>query len=128
MTRKLYPTDVVVMSVEDEDRLFVAAVDDLVKVLHRVATSDNCRGSWQYSVPTFVNRGSATPPSVPAMSTYLLNEDCISFITRFYEECDTKEQLCNNEYRVTILEAVFGEADKGWPDLESMTEDQYETL
>ena len=128
MTGKLYPTDVVVMSVEDEDKSFVAAVDDLVKVLHRVATSDNCRGSWQYSIPTFVNRGSATPPSVPPMSTYLLNKDCISFIKRFYEKCDTNEQLCNNEYRDTILEAVFGEADKGWTVLESMTDDQYETL
>jgi hypothetical protein len=38
---KLYPTDVAVMSVEDEDKSLVAAVDDLVKVLHRVATSDN---------------------------------------------------------------------------------------
>ena len=43
MTGKLYPTDVVVMSVEDEDKSFVSAVDDLVKVLHRVATSDSCR-------------------------------------------------------------------------------------
>ena len=40
----------------------------------------------------------------------------------------TKEQLCNNEYRDTILEAVFGEADKGWTVLESMTDDQYKTL
>ncbi len=75
MTGTLYPTDVVVMSVEDEDKLFVAAVDDLVKVLHHVATGDNCRQSWQYSVPAFVNRGNAIPSSVPLMSTYLLNED-----------------------------------------------------
>ena len=40
----------------------------------------------------------------------------------------TKEQLCNNEYRDTIFEAVFGEADKGWTVLQSMTDDQYETL
>jgi hypothetical protein len=128
MTGKLYPTDIIVVSVEDEDKSFVAAVDDLVKVFHHVATGDNCRGSWQYSVPTVVNRGSAMPPSVPPMSTFLLNEDCISFIKRFYEECKTKEQLCKNEYRDTILEAVFGEADKGWSVLESMTDDQYETL
>ena len=128
MTGKLYPTDVVVMSVEDEDKLFMAAVYDLVKVLHHVATGNNCRGSWQYSVSTFVNRGSATPPSLSPMSTYLLNEDCISFIKGFYEECDTKEQLCNNEYQNTVLEAVFVEADKGWSVLESMTDDQYETL
>ncbi len=40
----------------------------------------------------------------------------------------TKEQLCNNEYRDTILEAVFGEADKRWSVLEAMTNDQYEIL
>ncbi len=37
ITGKLYPTDVVVMSVEDEDKSFVAAVDNLIKVLHHVA-------------------------------------------------------------------------------------------
>ena len=70
MTGKLYPTDIIVMSVEDEDKLFMATVDDLVKVLHHVATGENCRGSWQYSVPTFVNRGSAMPLSVPPISTH----------------------------------------------------------
>ncbi len=69
MTGKMYPTDVIVMSIDDENKTFVSAVDDLIKVLHNVATSDNCRGSWQFSIPTFVNKGSATPPSVPAMST-----------------------------------------------------------
>jgi hypothetical protein len=124
----MYPTDVIVMSIDDENKTFVSAVDDLIKVLHNVATSDNCRGSWQFSIPTFVNKGSATPPSVPAMSTYLLNEDCITFIKRFYEHSDTKEQLCNNEYRDDILEAVFGEADKGWTILEAMADDEYDLL
>jgi hypothetical protein len=128
MTGKMYPTDVIVMSIDDENKTFVSAVDDLIKVLHNVATSDNCRGSWQFSIPTFVNKGSATPPSVPAMSTYLLNEDCITFIKRFYEHSDTKEQLCNNEYRDDILEAVFGEADKGWTILEAMADDEYDLL
>ncbi len=34
ITGKLYPIDVVIMSVEDEGKSFVAAVGDLVKVLH----------------------------------------------------------------------------------------------
>ena len=86
MTGKLYPTNVVVMSVEDEEKSFVVAVDDLVKVLYR-------RGSWQYSVPTFVHRGNATPPSVPPTSKYLINEDSISFIMKFYKECETNRSL-----------------------------------
>ena len=83
MTGKLHPTDACAMSVEDEDKSFVVAVDNLVKVLYRVASSDSCRGFWQYSVHTFVNRGSATSPNVLPMSTHLLNEDCTSFIKRF---------------------------------------------
>ena len=58
----------------------MAAVDCLVWVLHHIATSDSYTGSWQFSIPTFVDRGSVTPPSVLPMSTYLLNDDCISFI------------------------------------------------
>ena len=62
------------------------------------------------------------------MSTYLLNNDCILFIKRFYEQCDTKEQLCNNDYRDTIFETVFGETDKGWSVLDAMTDDKYDLL
>ena len=47
MTGKLYPTDVVIMSVEDEDKSLMVVVDDLVNVLHRVAMVVYCRGSWQ---------------------------------------------------------------------------------
>lgn len=117
-------TDVVDMSVDCEDVSFVATVYNLVKVLHQVAISDSCRVSWQFSVPTFVNRVSATSPSVPAMSAYLLNEDCIGAIKWFNEDCDTKEQLYNNEYCDTILETVFGMADKDWNVLESVADDQ----
>ena len=106
----------------------MAAVDDLVSVLHHVATCGICRGSWQLSIPTFVNRGSSTPPNVPPMSTYLLNDDCISFIKRFYDQCDTIEQLCNNEYCHTIVDADFGKADEGWSVLDALTDDQYDLL
>ncbi len=50
MTGKSYPTDVMVMSVQDEDKSFIIAVDDLVKVLHHVSTNDNCRQSWNFSL------------------------------------------------------------------------------
>jgi hypothetical protein len=33
MTGKMYPTDVMVMSIDDENKTFVSAVDDLIKVL-----------------------------------------------------------------------------------------------
>lgn len=81
------------MSNEDEDNSFVAAVDDLVKVLLCVTTGDKCRGSWQYSVPTVVNSGSATPPSVPQVSTYLLNENRITFSRGFMNSCVTMSIL-----------------------------------
>ena len=91
------------MSIEEEEKSFVSAVDDLVIVLHQVANSDGCSGSWQVSIPTFVNRGSATPPSIPSMSTHLLNNDCIGFIKRFYEQCETK-----NSYVTMITMMQFG--------------------
>ena len=47
------PTAVMFLSIEDEDKSFGGATDDLVKVLNQVATS--CKGAWQFSVPTFVN-------------------------------------------------------------------------
>ena len=99
MTWRLYLIDVMVMSVKGKEKSFVSAVDDLVRVLCQVASSDGYRGSWQLSIPNFVNR-SAAPSSVPPMSTYLLSKDCISFIKRFYEQCDTKEQLFHNDYHL----------------------------
>ena len=38
MTEILYPTVIIIMSVEDKDKSFVDAIDDLVKVMHYVAT------------------------------------------------------------------------------------------
>ena len=41
-------------------------------------------------------------------------------MTKCFFEIDRQKKI--------VLEAVFGEADKGWSVLESMTDDQYETL
>ena len=110
----MYPTDVFVMSIERPNYPYFSAIGDLVRVLNEVAGNPIVKPSWQYGTPVFVNRGTATPPTIVPLSSYLLNEDCISFIKRFYEQCNVKEQLCNNEHCDTILEAVFKEADKSW--------------
>ena len=68
------------------------------------------------------------PPSVLPVSTYLLNNDCIHFIKRFYEECNMKEQLCNIKNCDSILVAVFGEADWGWSVLDAMKDEQCENF
>lgn len=46
------------------------------------------------------------------MTVSVYFDHCIRFIEVVFEQCDTKEQLCNNEYRETILEAIFSETDK----------------
>jgi hypothetical protein len=99
-----------------------------VKVLNEVAGNPIVKPSWQYGKPVFVNRGTATPPTIVPMSNYLMNEDCISFIKRFFEDCDTKESLSNNEHRDEILKEVFGSADEGWHALESISDESYEML
>ena len=95
------------MSVENKEKSCVSAVDDLVRVLHQVAFSDGYGGSRQFSMPTFVNIGSVTPSSTPTISAYLVNNACIRFIKRFYEQCKTKEKLCNNAHSKAVLKAVF---------------------
>lgn len=57
------------------------------------------------------------------MTVSVYFDDCIRFIEVVFEQCDTKEQFCNNEYRETILEAIFGETDKCWSDLNALTDD-----
>jgi hypothetical protein len=125
---KMYPTDVFVMSIERPNYPYFSAIGDLVRVLNEVAGNPIVKPSWQYGTPVFVNRGTATPPTIVPLSSYLLNEDCISFIKRFFEDCDSKESLSNNEHRDEILKEVFGSADEGWHALETISDEAYEML
>jgi hypothetical protein len=127
-TGKLYSTDVIVMSIDDPRYTYFSAIGDLVNVLNDAAHNSVVRPQWQFQVPNFVNRGRATPPTVVPLSTYLLNDDCISFIKRFWENCESKDALNNNEHRDVILKEVFGSADEGWQALENISEEAYELL
>jgi hypothetical protein len=127
-TGKLYPTDVFVMSIERPNYPYFSAIGDLVRVLNDVSGNPIVKPSWQYGTPVFVNRGTATPPTIAPLSNYILNEDCLTFIKRFFEDCDTKESLSNNEHRDEILKEVFGSADEGWRALESISDENYEML
>ncbi len=127
-TGKMYPTDVFVMSIDRDNYPYFSAIGDLVKVLNEVAGNPIVKPSWQYGKPVFVNRGTATPPTIVPMSNYLMNEDCISFIKRFFVDCETKDSLSNNEHRDEILKEVFGSADEGWRALESISDESYEML
>jgi hypothetical protein len=128
LTGKVYPTDVFVMSIERPNYPYFSAIGDLVRVLNEVAGNPIVKPSWQYGKPVFVNRDTVTLPTVVPLSSYLLNEDCISFIKRFFEDCDTKESLSNNEHRDEILKEVFGSADEGWHAVENISDESYEML
>lgn len=88
-TEKLYSMDDIVMSIDDPNYSYFSAIGDLVIMLNDVACNSVVRPIWQYQVPSFVNRGRATPPTIVPLSTYLLNEDYISFIKRFWENCES---------------------------------------
>ncbi len=63
-----------------------------------------------------------------SLRNYLLNEDCISFIKRYWDSCDSKDALSNNEHRDAILKAVFGSVDEGWKVFGDITDDVYDQL
>ena len=101
------------MSIEDQKYSYFSAICDLVIMLKDVAHNSIVRTQWQYQVPSFMNRGRATTPSIVPLSTYLLNDDCISFIKRIWKNCESKDALNNNEHRDIILKEVFWSADEG---------------
>ena len=116
------------MNIDDSNYPFFTAIGDLVRVLNDVSENEIVRPQWQYQVPTFVNRGRATPLNVMSLSNYLLDKDCISFITRYWDNCNSKYALNNNEHRDAILKAVFGSVDEGWKVLKDITDDVYDQV
>ena len=122
----MYPFDVAVFCTLDGE-LMSAAVNNYTKQLNEVAKAE-CRNEWKYGVPFFVNKGNATPPNMPPLSTYLLNADCVLVMKRVFEGCDTKTELMNNEYRDEILKNVFGDATTGFNIIDEMDDEFYENL
>lgn len=74
----------------------------------------------------FCAQGQECTLNVVPMSAYLANEACINFITRYWDGCVSKEELCNNGHSNAILKDVFGSVDEGWRVLEDITDDAYE--
>jgi hypothetical protein len=124
----MHPNDVIVMTIDDPNYLYFPAIGDQLIVLNDVACNANVKPLWQHQVPTFVNRGRVTPPTVAPVSTYLLNEVCITFIKRYWGDCESKDALYNNEHRNVILKEVVGSVDKGWQVHQDITDDAYEAL
>ena len=63
-----------------------------------------------------------------SMSKCLLNEDSLSLIKRYWNRCDSKDALSNNEHRNAILKAVFGSVDEGQKVLKDITDDVQDQL
>jgi hypothetical protein len=101
---------------------FSAAVN-LLRVLNNVAQNELLRPQRQHQFLTLVNRSRATPPTVVPLNIYLLNEDCISFIKRYWDNCESQMK-----HRDAILAEIFGSADEGWQVLEDVVDNAYPQL
>jgi hypothetical protein len=106
-----YPTVLVVIST-NESVSINEAVWNLAKTMNNIAKNE-CEGEWKFGIPFFVNKGEATPQLSLPLSHYLLNEECVTVMKRIFENCDTKEELFNNDYTELILSTVFGDATVG---------------
>lgn len=121
-----YPIDVAVFCTLEGEHMS-AATSNFTRTLNEIANSE-CKNEWRFGVPLFVHKGNSTPPTPLPISTYLVNNDCISVIKKVYENVETKTSLMNNEFRDGILAEVFGNADAGFNVVDSMDEELYDNL
>jgi len=117
-------TDVYVLTTENTIT-FHQAAGNLTRVFNDIARNE-AKGGFKYGVPTFVNRGNNTPPKKPCLHDYLLDRDCITMLKRTFQGADTKEDLNNNEFRDSILEAVFGDCNLGYDIVNALSDEEYE--
>ena len=121
-----YPIDIGVISTDGEVTVSQACIN-LAKTLGDIAKTE-CKAEFSYGIPIFINKGDCTPPTQLPLCHYLMDYDCITIIKRIYEGADTKEELMENQDRDSILSIVFGEANKGFAVLESISEEIYGQL
>jgi len=122
----MYPFETAVFCTLDGEPM-TAAVNNYTKTLNEIAKVE-CATEWKYGVPLFSYKGNSTPPNTPPLSTYLLNADCALVMKRVFQDCDTKTELMNNEFRNDILSAVFGDANVGFEIIEGFDEEFYDSL
>jgi hypothetical protein len=121
-----YPTDVIVLGVDD-DASISAAVSQLAVHMNSIA-SNECKDDWKYGVPFFINKGDATPSTPAPVSHYLLDYACASVIRRMYENCKTQQELLANTARAAIFTEIFGSDEVGVAAIESIDEGFYVNL
>lgn len=121
-----YPTDIVVISTDPSCPINMAAWN-LAKTMNSIAKNE-LEGEWKFGTPFFINKGDATPVDNLPLSHYLLNEECITVMKRIYENCDTKEELLNNDYMESILETIFGDFNIGHDIVSGMFDEVYNEL
>jgi hypothetical protein len=107
----MYPTDLVVFATNGETTLAQACFA-LAKTMNQVAKNE-CADDWKYGKPLFISKGVVSQQNTLPLSHYLLNEECITVIKRIYENCDTKDEFLNNEFKDDILETIFGNVNAG---------------
>ena len=121
-----YPTQVVVIASDSSVPINMAAWN-LAKTMNNIAKNE-LEGEWKFGTPFFINKGDATPIDNLPLSHYLLNEECITVMKRIYENCDTKEELLNNDYMENILETIFSDFNIGHEIVSGMFDEVYNEL
>jgi hypothetical protein len=121
-----YPHILVVIST-NENVSINEAVSNLAKTMNNIAKTE-CDGEWKFGIPFFVNKGEATPQTILPLSYYLLNEECVTVMKRIFENCETKDDLLNNDYTEPILSSVFGDAVVGQEIITGMFDELYNEL
>ena len=120
-TGKEYTHDVMIVNLMNESPK--AVLNDIVKVINDV--TGQVKSMYQYGAPKFNNGGIVSCEDRP-LSYYLMDDDCVSVIKRFYEHTDTKEDFMEYELRDAVLVEVFGDKEVGMDVIMGVSDEDWE--
>ena len=120
-TGKEYTHDIMIVNLMGESPK--AVLSDIVKVINDVTLQ--VKTMYQYGAPKF-NNGGIISCGNHSISHYLLDDDCVSLIKRFYEHTDTKDDFMGYEHRDAVLVEVFGDKEVGMDVIAGVTDEEWE--
>ena len=120
-TGKEYTHDVMVVNLMGEAPKVV--MSSLATAINDMTSQ--VKTMYQFGAPKFNNGGILKCENRP-LSYYLMNDDCISLMKRFYEGTDIKDDFMENENRDAILTEVFGDKEHGMEVLNEIDDEEWE--
>ena len=102
------------------------------------ATTNSCRllnakanaavSAFKYGVPTNNNKGNKTPPGGTCLFDFLMPQDCVTIMKKWFDGVETKVAFMGNENRDTILRMIFGDVNEGFEMVSDIDEIVYNQL